>query len=276
MPKPVKFGNQIPHCEPKHLQGFFSPYYTEKHLAFRRKVREFVEKELRPHNERWIKEGYPVNELHRKAYQAGISGVIYPKEYGGTPLDGHDAFFEVVLADELARLGGGGVLAQLAINSMALPPVLLAGTEEMKRRVVTPTVRGDKTTCLALSEPTAGSDVAGFRTTAHRQPDGSYLVNGSKKWISGGATGDFFVTAVRVAEAGEKPSGGLTLLLLERGMPGFKIRKMEVQFDNASSTTFLTFDNVRVPKENLIGEEDEGFRLILTNFNHERAVIARY
>jgi alkylation response protein AidB-like acyl-CoA dehydrogenase len=264
-----RFGEQIPFCEPQWYQGGFSPYYHEGHVAFRAKVRKFVDEEIRPNVDQWIKSGYPA-ELHVRAYEAGIVGCIYPPEYGGTRPADFDAFYELIVCDELARVCGGGVLGQAGINSMALPPILLAGSEAMKQKVCRDVITGKKHICLAISEPYAGSDVANIRTTAKREGD-FYIVNGSKKWITGGLMGDYFTTAVRTGDDG---FGGISLLLLERNMPGIKIRKLETQFDNAHNTTFITLEDVKVPVENLIGEENGGFMLILTNFNHERFVIA--
>ena len=250
-------------------QGYPSPYYHEGHKKFRAKVRELVDKELRPHLDEWIKNGYP-KSLHEKAYQLGVSGLIYPKEYGGTRPDDFDAFYELISVDEMARLGGGGVLNQLGINSMALPPILHAGSDYLKNKVCRDVITGKKAICLAISEPYAGSDVANIRTTAVRQGD-YYLVNGIKKWITGGLMGDYFTTAVRTGGEG---FGGISLLLLERNMPGIKIRKMETQFDSAHSTTFIVLEDVKVPLKNLIGVENMGFMLIMLNFNHERFVIS--
>jgi alkylation response protein AidB-like acyl-CoA dehydrogenase len=263
------FGEQIPFCEPYWYQGGYSPYYREGHLKFRAVVRKFVEEEIKPNLDKYVKEGYP-KELHERAYELGIQGIIYPKEYGGTKPDDFDAFYELILWDELARMAGGNVLGQMSINSMALPPIFLAGSDEMKKKVIKDVVTGKKNICLAISEPYAGSDVANIRTTAKREGD-YYIVNGQKKWITGGTFGDYFTTAVRTG--GEGP-GGISLLLLEKGMPGMNIRKMETQFDTSHSTTFITLEDVKVPVKNLIGEEGKGFKLILHNFNHERFVIA--
>jgi len=263
-----KFGEQIPFCEPYWYQGYHSPHFHDGHRAFRNKVREFVEKELIPYRDEWIKTGYPVS-LHEKIYQAGISGIIYPREYGGTKPDDFDSFYEMVLIDEISRVGGG-VLGQLGINSMALPPIIQFGSDYLKDLVLRDVITGKKSCCLAISEPYAGSDVANLQTSA--VPDGDfYVVNGQKKWITGGMMGDFFTTAVRTGDDG---MGGLSLLLIERNTPGVSIRKMETQFDNSHSTTFIILDDVRVPKRNLIGEEGMGFLYIVRNFNHERFVIS--
>jgi alkylation response protein AidB-like acyl-CoA dehydrogenase len=266
-----KFGNPIPFTEPYWYQGFHSPYYTANHAAFRAKVRAFVESELKPHVDEWLEagNGYP-RELHEKAYAAGIGGLIYPREYGGTQPSDFDPFYELIMIDEMARMGGAHVLGQGAINSMALPPIIHHGSDYLKQLVVKDVVQGKKMICLAISEPHAGSDVAGIRCTAVRQGD-DYVVNGQKKWITGGTMADYFTTAVRTGDDG---FGGISLLLIERSRPGVNVRKMKTQFDTTHSTTFVTFEDVRVPAKNLIGPENGGFMLILYNFNHERFVIS--
>ena len=132
--------------------------------------------------------------------------------------------------------------------------------------VVRPTVEGRKSCCLAISEPYAGSDVAGIKTEAKLEGD-FYVVNGIKKWITGGAKADFFTTACRTGDQGGM---GISLLLIPRNTPGLKVRRMETQFDSSHSTTMVTLEDVRVPKRFLIGEENSGFAYILQNFNHER------
>ncbi|CAK9002867.1 Acyl-CoA dehydrogenase AFT10-1 (AF-toxin biosynthesis protein 10-1) [Durusdinium trenchii] len=266
----AKYGDQMPYCEPSWYQGGHSPYYTESHRAWRDKVRKFVEEELQPNTEKWIETGYP-KEIHERAYELGIQGAIFPVEYGGTPPEGFDAFHEVILWDELARCGGGMVFAQLSVNSMALPPVLNAGSDELKARVVPDVVSGKKFISLALSEPTAGSDITKLQTTAVRDGD-HFVVSGSKKWITGGHMADYLTTLV--ATDPEAGVFGLSMLLIETDRPGVNIRKMETQFDTSHSTTFITFDEVRVPVSNIIGEENQGFMHIVTNLNHERLVIA--
>jgi len=131
-------------------------------------------------------------------------------------------------------------------------------------------ISGKKNISLAISEPTAGSDVASIRLTAKREGD-VYVVNGQKKWITGGNMADYFTLACRTGGAG---GAGLSLLLVDRNAPGIDVRKMETQFDTCQGTTFITFDNVKVPAENIIGEEGAGFKYLLLNFNHERFVIS--
>lgn len=271
---PAKFGCQIFATEPYWYQGFYSPYYRKSHLELRRKVRAFVEDELKPRAEEWIasEEGYPWQKIHRRAYDLGIAGLIYPEKYGGTRPKDFDAFHEMILWDEIGRVGGGAILGQLSINSMALPPILKFGSEAMKEHVVRPVVEGKKCVCLAISEPTAGSDVANIKTTATR--DGNvFVVNGVKKWITGGDWADFFTTAVKI-QSGNGKSRGLSLLLVPRNLPGVRVRKLATQFDTAHNTTMVFFDDVRVPVDHLIGREGEGFKAVVENFNHERFIIA--
>eukprot|EP00755_Sulcionema_specki_P023374 Sspe_Gene.14271::Locus_4930_Transcript_1_1_Confidence_1.000_Length_1478::g.14271::m.14271 len=261
------FGEQLSFCEPYWYQGHPSPFYHDGHKRYRALVRKFVEEELMPNADKWIQEGYPVS-LNKRAFDAGITGIIYPKKYGGYMPDDFDAFYELIMLDEINRIGGGNILFQHQINSMALPPIINGGSEELKRRVVIPTIKGDKNCCLAISEPYAGSDVAGIRCTAKKEGD-HYIVNGQKKWITGGMTADFFTTLVRTGGEGH---GGLSVLLIDRHTPGVQVRKMETQFDNAHSTTMVTLNNVKVPATHLIGREGQGFKIITTNFNHERFV----
>jgi len=154
---------------------------------------------------------------------------------------------------------------------MGLPPILVYGSQYLKDKVARDVITGKKAICLAISEPWAGSDVANIKTTAEKKGD-HYIVNGAKKWITGGLMGDYFTTAVRTGEDGG--AGGISLLLLEKDMPGISIRKLETQFDSSHFTTYITLEDVKVPLENLIGEENTGFMQILLNFNHERFVIS--
>ena len=154
-----------------------------------------------------------------------LQGILYPPEYGGTRPADFDAFYELILCDEFSRVGGGNVLGQMAINSMALPPIFHAGSKYLKDKVCRDVIVGKKNICLAISEPWAGSDVANIKTTAKRVGD-HYVVNGQKKWITGGTYGDYFTMAVRTGGDG---MGGISLLLVEADTPGLSVRKMETQ-----------------------------------------------
>jgi alkylation response protein AidB-like acyl-CoA dehydrogenase len=180
-----------------------------------------------------------------------------------------DSFHELILVDEFARCASGGVLwGLLGGFSIGLPPIILFANEQLKQRIVPQCVSGEKTICLAITEPYAGSDVANLRCEAKETPDGEhYIVNGEKKWITNGVFADYFTVAVRTGGEG---MGGVSLLVIERTMPGVTTRQMKCSGVWSSGTTYITFEDVKVPKENLIGEENKGFRYIMHNFNHER------
>jgi acyl-CoA dehydrogenase len=173
----------------------------------------------------------------------------------------------VVKGDELCRCAAGGVLASLfTALSIALPPILAVGSDYLKDKVARACITGEKVIALAITEPWAGSDVAGIRTTAHREGD-VYVVNGLKKFITAGMYADYFTTAVRTGGDG---MGGISLLLIERTMPGIHCTRLATTGWLSSATTLVRFENVRVPVANLIGEENNGFMAIMLNFNQER------
>ncbi len=244
-----------------------SPYYGESHEAFRATVRRFVEQEIAPFVDEWDEaEGFP-RELYRKAAAVGLLGIGFPEEYGGTPAD---VFYAIIAAQELARAGAGGVAAGLMSHGIALPPIARLGHEAMKQRVLPPVLAGEKIAALAITEPEGGSDVANLRTTARRVGD-EYVVSGSKTFITSGMRADFFTVAVRTGGPG---MGGISLLLIERGMPGFTQTPLKKMGWWASDTATLHFDDVRVPAEHLIGGENQGFLGIMLNFNGERLGLA--
>jgi len=263
---PWKFGEGIPFGDPYWYQGQMSPYYKDTHRVFRAKVRAFVDKEILPFVHEWDEAGTYPPELHQKAYAAGIYGAIWPKEYGGTPPEDFDAFHDLILVDELSRCAAGGVLwACFFCFGIALPPVLSVGSQFLKDKVARNVITGKSIMCLAVTEPYAGSDVANLQTTAVRDGD-HFIVNGEKKFITSGVKATYFTTAVKTEK-------GVSLLLIEKG-PGVTARRMKTQGWWISNTAYVTFDNVRVPVENLIGVEGEGFKPIMENFNHERFVLA--
>jgi acyl-CoA dehydrogenase len=244
-----------------------SPFYTEDHEAFRVTVRRFVEREIAPYADEWDEAGEFPRELYRKAAKVGILGLGYAEEFGGTPTD---PFYSIVLSQELAHAGAGGIVASLLSHTIGLPPIARFGTPDMKARVVPQVLSGDKISALAITEPDGGSDVANLRTTARR--DGSYfVVNGGKMFITSGMRADFYTVAVRTGGSG---TGGISLLLIEKGTPGFTQAPLKKMGWWASDTAALHFDDCRVPAENLIGEENGGFRSIMLNFNSERIGMA--
>jgi acyl-CoA dehydrogenase len=178
---------------------------------------------------------------------------------------------DAVFVEELARCGSGGLAAGIGAHSgIALPPIARFGTEEQRERYLVPGIRAERIAALAITEPDAGSDVAGIRTTA-RRVDGGYVVNGSKTFITGGVRADILVTAVKTTQAGGHH--GLSFLIIERG-PGVESSALEKLGWHASDTALISFEDVLVPAENLLGEENAGFYLIMANFQWERLLMA--
>ncbi|CAJ1447491.1 unnamed protein product, partial [Effrenium voratum] len=172
--------------------------------------------------------------------------------------------------DELGRVCAGGLWASLLTHGISLPPILALGNEAQKKRYVKDIVTGQKRCSLAITEPNAGSDVAGMQTTARREKD-VFVVNGQKTFISGGMHADYFTTGVRTGAAG---LGGISLLMIHREMPGVQTTRLKTQGWGCSSTTSVAFNDVRVPVENLLGQENQGFLPIMLNFNNERMSMA--
>ena len=246
----------------------YQEYFTEEHQIFRTSIRKFVEKEIKPHIDQWEDEElFPV-ELYKKAADAGFLGLEYPEAYGGSPCD---KFMNIAYTEEMIRAGSVGLVAGLGSYSIAMPPVLSMGTEEQKQKFLVPVLKGEKISALGITEPNAGSDVANIRTRAVRNGD-HYIVNGSKTFITSGCRAHFITTAVRTGGAGYK---GVSLLMIDSSTPGFtvakKIRKMGW---NASDTAELSFVDCRVPVENMLGGEGQGFVGIMINFQNERLALA--
>jgi acyl-CoA dehydrogenase len=243
------------------------PPFTEEHEEFRLTVRRFVENELLPHAQEWEEAHWFPNEVFGLLAEHGYIGLKFPREYGGDD----DVVADAVWVEELARCGSGGVSAGLGAHSgIALPPIWRFGTEEQKQRYLVPGIRGEKIAALAITEPDAGSDVAGIRTFA-KKVDGGYLVNGSKTFITGGVRADLLVTAVKTTEEGGHR--GLSFLIIDKG-PGVEASALEKLGWHASDTALISFDDVFVPDENLLGQENQGFYLIMANFQWERLLMA--
>jgi len=247
-----------------------APPFTEEHSDLRDSVRRFVAAELRPHAPRWEDERWFPDEVFEKLAAVGFLGLKYPQEYGG---EGGDHLHDAVFCEELAGCGSGGLAAGIGAHTgIATPPVWKFGTEDQKQRFLVPAIRGEKIAALGITEPGAGSDVAAIRTTA-RRADGGYVVNGSKTFITNGVRADFVVTAVKTTQEGGH--SGLSFLVLEKGMEGFSVSgKLEKMGWHASDTGELAFQDVFVPEENLLGEENKGFYLIMANFQWERLLMA--
>ena len=245
-----------------------SPFYTEDHAAFRLVVRQFTEKEIVPYIPDWEKAGEVPRMLYKKAAEIGIFGDGFDATYGGHGQ--RDAILRMVIFQELCAAGSGGVVASLLSNYIGLPPIQRFGSTEMKERVLTSCLTGDKVAALAITEPSGGSDVGRIKTKAIRDGE-DFIVNGQKTFITSGMYADFFTVAVRTGQEG--PSG-ISLLLVEGDRSGLERTRLDKMGWLSSDTATLYFDDVRVPISNLIGEEGTGFSAIVNNFNAERIDMA--
>lgn len=243
--------------------------FTQEHEMFRQQVRRFVETEINPHVEEWeAARGFPGRTLFRKMGDLGMLGPAYPEEYGGA---GADYWYHVVLAEELGRADCMGVpMAILVQTDMAIPALAEFGSHELKRDFLAPALAGQKIASIAVSEPNAGSDVAAISTRADVDGD-HYVINGSKMWITNGCQADFVVTLCRTSPGpGYK---GMSLIVVPTDTPGFSVgRKLEKMGNHSSDTGLLTYENVRVPRANCIGQEGMGFVLQMKQFQRERLV----
>ena len=244
-------------------------YFSTEHQQFRAALREFVAREITPHVNDWDEAGTFPRELYRRAAALGVQGLGVPEAYGGTPAD---VFFKIIVAEELARCGSGGLQASLGSHTIGLPPVVEAGSEALKQRVIPTVLAGEAIIALAITEPGGGSDVASLATTAVRDGD-HYVVNGEKTFITSGMRADFITTAVRTDPA-NKGAGGVSLLLIGGDTPGLSRSALEKMGWWASDTAHLRFENCRVPADRLLGAEGQGFPIIMKNFNTERLVMS--
>jgi acyl-CoA dehydrogenase len=245
-----------------------TPPFTEEHEELRASVRGFIERELTPHAEAWEQDRWFPDEVFGKLAEQGLLGLKYPERYGG---QGGDYLHEAVLAEELARTGSGGTAAGIGAHiSIATPPIWKFGSEEQKRRYLVPAIRGEKIGALGITEPGTGSDVAAISTRAE-PVDGGWLVNGEKTYITNGVRAHFIVTAVKTTTQGGHH--GISFLIIDRG-EGVGSSKLEKLGWHASDTATISFQDVFVGEENLLGGLNEGFALIMANFQWERLAMA--
>jgi acyl-CoA dehydrogenase len=247
------------------------PPFGEEHEELRETVRRFVLAEIAPNVDEWEAAREFPRELFGRCAELGFLGLKFPEELGG---QGGTHLHDAVWVEELARSGGsGGVAAGLnAHASIAMPPIFNFGTTEQKRRWLVPGIAGEKIGALGITEPGAGSDVASLSTTARRSGEG-YVVNGAKTFITNGVRADFLVCACKTNEEGGH--GGISFLVLESEMPGYEVSaKLEKMGWHSSDTGEISFTDVEVPTENLLGEENGGFKLIMFNFAWERLLMA--
>jgi alkylation response protein AidB-like acyl-CoA dehydrogenase len=243
--------------------------FTSEHEDFRRTVRTFFEREVVPHHDQWEKDGIVPRELWLKAGEAGLLCFDVPEEYDGPGVD--DFRYNVILSEEQARAGANGPGFSVHTD-IIVPYVTTLGSDEQKARWLPGCVSGETITAIAMTEPGAGSDLQGVRTTAVDKGD-HYLLNGSKTFISNGINADLVIVVARTdPDAGHK---GISLLVVERGMEGFERgRNLDKIGLHAQDTAELSFTDVVVPKENLLGNEGEGFVHLMMNLPQERLIIA--
>jgi alkylation response protein AidB-like acyl-CoA dehydrogenase len=245
-------------------------HYADEHLAFAEAFRGFANKQLVPHYLDWERDGITPREVFTEAGKHGFLGMAVPEQYGGG--GSADFRFNQALDEQLSLAGITGTGLGIGLhNDICLPYFLSYCTDEQKQRWLPGIASGELITAVAMTEPGAGSDLAGIRTTAKREGD-NYLVNGSKTFITNGINADLVITAVRT---GEDRKSGLSLLILERGMPGFERgRKLDKIGMHSQDTAELSFTDVRVPVENLLGEEGSGFAQLTAKLPQERISIA--
>ena len=246
-----------------------NPYLTPEHGEWRTQLRRFIDREIMPYAAEWDEAGKIPDELWPKAAEVGMLGLGYAEEYGGIS-EGIDIWHHNILNEELARSGVGGIGATLCVHSIGLPPVANFASAEIKQLVIPGVLAGSKRISLGITEPGGGSDVANIQTTAKRDGD-NYIVNGAKTFITGGMNANWTSTAVRTG--GEGPSG-VSMLLIAMDAEGVSRTPLQrKQGWWCSDTATIYFDNVKVPAGNLIGQENQGFQVIMNNFNAERMML---
>ena len=289
------YGDLIPYADPSWYQGYHSPYFNQTHVALRAEVRQWMEEDIMPNVTEWDEAKKVPDSVYKamgeKGWLAGLLGLHqFPSHLSKTkpasvPIEKWDMFHELIVTDELSRSGSGGfVWNVLGGYGIGCPPVVKHGKKELVNRIIPGILAGDKRICLAITEPDAGSDVANLTCEAKLSEDGKHceslairrqtptdpiadIVNGEKKWITNGIWCDYFTTAVRTGGEG---MNGISVLLIEREAGGVSTRRMDCQGVWSSGTTYITFEDVKVPVENLVGKENQGFKVLMTNFNHER------
>lgn len=246
-----------------------SIWTTPERQQLRKSVRTFAEREILPHVDEWETAGELPRELSRRTAEAGLLGVGFPEDVGG---EGGDAADVAIICEELHESGvPGGVFASLFTVGIAVPHMIASGDARLIETFVRPTLRGELIGSLAITEPGGGSDVGHLRTTAVRDGD-HYVVNGSKTYITSAVRGDYVVAAVRTGGPG---AAGISMLVIEKGTPGFEVsRKLAKMGWRSSDTAELSFTDARVPAENLIGAENSGFLQIAQAFVAERIGLA--
>jgi len=243
-------------------------YFTEEHQLFRKSFQDFLQKEVVPHIDKWEKTGTIERFIWKKFGDMGYFGLIYPEKFGGLNLD---LFYTVIFLEELQKINSGGFAAAMWAHSyLAMTHLNVEGNDEIKQKYLAPSISGDKIGCLCITEPSGGSDVAGMRSTAVKKGD-KYILNGSKTFITNGIYSDYLVIAAKTAPA--KGNKGMSIFVIDRDTPGISATKLNKLGWRASDTAEIAFDNVEIPVQNLMGEENAGFSYIMQHFALERLIM---
>ena len=243
-------------------------YFTEEHEVFRESFKDFLQKEVVPHIDKWEKTGNIDRFIWRKFGDMGYFGLSYPEEYGGLNLD---IFYMVIFLEELQKINSGGFAAAIwAHVYLAMTHVNAEGDARIKNKYLSASISGEKIGCLCITEPFGGSDVAGMRTTAIRK-ENSYVINGSKTFITNGVYSDYLIVAAKTDPSSKH--AGMSIFIVDRDTPGISATKLDKLGWKASDTGEIAFDNVVVPSENLMGQEGKGFAYIMQHFALERLIM---
>lgn len=243
-------------------------YFTEEHEAFRASFKDFLQKEVVPHIEKWEKTGSIERFIWKKFGEMGYFGLSTPEKFGGMDLD---LFYTVVFLEELQKINSGGFAAAIwAHEYLAMTHLNKEGNQQQKEKYLVPSVEGDKIGCLCITEPFGGSDVAGMRSTAVKQGD-KYILNGSKTFITNGVYSDYLIVAAKTDPSDKYK--GISIFVVDRDSKGVSATKLDKLGWRASDTGEIAFDNVEIPAENLMGEEGMGFPYIMQHFALERLIM---
>lgn len=243
-------------------------YFTEEHNFFRQSFRDFLQKEVVPHIEKWEETGTIERFIWQKFGEMGYFGLATPEEYGGMNLD---IFYTIIFIEELQKIKSGGFAAAIwAHEYLAMTHLNKEANHAQKQKYLVPSVTGEKIGCLCITEPFGGSDVGGMRTTAIKEGD-HYIINGSKTFITNGVYSDYLIVAAKTKpELGNK---GISIFVMDRDTPGISATKLDKLGWRASDTAEIAFDNVKIPVDNLMGDENEGFPYIMQHFALERLIM---
>jgi alkylation response protein AidB-like acyl-CoA dehydrogenase len=243
-------------------------YFTEEHNSFRKSFKDFLKKEVVPFVDEWEKQGKVPKSIYKKFGEMGYFGLVFPEKYGGLDLD---LFYTTIFLEEMQKVNSGGFAASMwAHNYLAMTHLKAEGSDKIKKNYLAPSIEGTKIGCLCITEPFGGSDVAGMRTTAVKKGD-KYVINGSKTFITNGMYSDYLIVAAKTNPS--EKHRGISIFLIDRDTKGITATKLDKLGWRASDTAEIAFDNVEIPKSNLMGEEGKGFGYIMQHFALERLIM---